>query len=433
MKKYFKKIVVSIITWQAKRVIKKYNPKIIAITGSVGKTSTKDAIFTVLSKFKNVRKSEKSFNSEIGLPLTILGLPNGWDDPFIWIENIFYGFLLIIKKQKYPEYLVLEIGVGKPGDIKKNVTPWLRPDIVIITRFPDKPVHVEFFGSVEKIIEEKSALVYALKKDGILILNHDDDKVYALHLKSAAKTVSFGNNENSTYKTIHPTYLSKKENGLNIPAGINFKLIYGGNTFPVMLPNIIGFHNIGQASAALACAHELGCDLLESIKALNEYVTPHGRLSLIQGINNSFIIDDTYNSSPVAMDSAIEVLRDIEGKRKIAVLGDMLELGKFTKEEHFLVGEKINGIANILITVGPRAKFIAEGAISKGFEEKEIYSFDSSKTAAKFLECMVLEGDLVLVKGSQGVRLEKVVESIMKDKELKNNLLCRQDKEWKNR
>src|SRR3989339_2092923 len=176
MKKAFKKIIVFIITWQAKLIIKKYNPKIIAITGSVGKTSTKDAIFTILSKFKIVRKSQKSFNSEIGLPLTILGSENGWNDPFIWLENIIHGFYLILWKQSYPEYLVLEVGVGKPGDIKNNVAPWLNPDMVVITRFPDKPVHVEFFESVESIIEEKSALAFALKKDGILVLNHDDEK-----------------------------------------------------------------------------------------------------------------------------------------------------------------------------------------------------------------------------------------------------------------
>ena len=433
MKKAFKKIIVLIITWQAKLIVKKYNPKIIAITGSVGKTSTKDAIFTVLSKFKTVRKSEKSFNSEIGLPLTILGSPNGWDDPFIWLENIIHGLYLNIWKVKYPEYLVLEVGVGKPGDIKKNVIPWLKPDVVIITRFPDKPVHVEFFGSVEKIIEEKSALVTALKKDGILILNHDDEKVYSLHLKSNNKTVSFGMHENSTYHSVYPTYLYTMHNNIKIPIGINFKLEYNGNTFPVMLPNVLGVHNIGQASSAIACAHELGCDLLESIKAVSEYITPPGRLSLIEGINNSIVIDDTYNSSPVAMDAALEVLKEIEGKRKIAVLGDMLELGKFTEEEHHLVGEKVSDIANILVVVGPRAKFIAEGAIEKGFPVKEIYTFDSSKTAAKFLEGIVEEGDIVLIKGSQGVRLERAVEAIMEHKELKRTLLCRQDKEWQNR
>ncbi|MFA6514827.1 MAG: UDP-N-acetylmuramoyl-tripeptide--D-alanyl-D-alanine ligase [Candidatus Paceibacterota bacterium] len=433
MKKIFKKIIVKIITWQAKLIISKYHPKIIAITGSVGKTSTKDAIFTVLSKFKIVRKSEKSFNSEVGLPLTILGSPNGWNDPFIWLENVIHGFYLILWRQSYPEYLILEVGVGKPGDIVKNVIPWLRPDIVIITRFPDKPVHIEFFGSVEKIIEEKSALVSSLKKDGLLILNHDDEKVYSLHQKFNYKTVSFGMHENATYHSIYPSYTYITRDKIKIPDGINFKLEHEGHTFPVMLPNVLGIHNIGQALAAIACAHELGCDLLDSIKAVSGYITPPGRLSLLEGINNSVIIDDTYNSSPVAMDAALLVLKELEGKRKIAVLGDMLELGKFTQEEHYLIGEKIVGVADILIAVGPRAKSIVEGALEKGFPQKEIYSFDSSKTAAKFLEGVVEKGDIILVKGSQGVRLERTVEAIMEHKELKKSLLCRQDKEWKNR
>ncbi len=432
-KRIFKKIIVTVITWQAKLVLARYRPKIIAITGSVGKTSTKDALFTVLSKFKTVRKSQKSFNSEIGLPLTILGLPNGWNDPFVWLENIIHGFSLILWKKSYPEYLILEVGVGKPGDIKKNVVPWLKTDVVIITRFPDKPVHVEFFDSVEKIIEEKSALVETLKKNGLLILNHDDEKVYALHQKFNYKTVSFGMNDNATYHSIYPTYLYKTKNKIKIPDGLNFKLEYEGNTFPVMLPKILGVHNIGQASSAIACAHELGCDLLESIKYVSEYITPPGRLSLIEGMNNSIIIDDTYNSSPVAMEVAIGVLKELEGKRKIAVLGDMLELGKFTDEEHYLVGTNICGVADILVTVGPRAKSIARGAIEKGFNQKEIYNFDTSKTTSEFLKEMIKEGDIILIKGSQGIRLERAVEAIMEHKELKKTLLCRQDKEWKNR
>ena len=433
MKKIFKKIIITIITWQSRLILKKYKPKIIAVTGSVGKTSTKDAIFTVLSKFKIVRKSEKSFNSEIGLPLTILGVPNGWDDPFIWFENILKGFRAIIFKVKYPEYLILEVGVGKPGDIKKNILPWLKTDVVVVTRFPDKPVHVEFFDSAEKIIEEKSYLVNTLKKNGLLILNHDDDKVYALHQKSNSRTVSFGAHENATYHYSYPTYNYTTLDELKIPNGINFKLEYDGNVFPVLLPNVLGFHNISQALAAVACAHELGADLLESIKFVGEYKTPPGRLSLIEGINDSFIIDDTYNSSPVAMDAAIDVLKDIEGKRKIAVLGDMLELGKYTEEEHRAVGDKIKDVADILVTVGPRAKFISEEALEKRFNQKNVYHFDSSKTTAKFLEGMVEKGDIILIKGSQGVRLERAVEAIMKDKELKNKLLCRQDKEWKNK
>ena len=432
-KKIFKKIITTIITWEAKLVVKKYKPKIIAITGSVGKTSTKDAIFTVLSKFKTVRKSEKSFNSEIGLPLTILGCPNGWDNPITWLENIFHGLSFILLKKPYPEYLVLEVGVGKPGDIRKNVAPWLAPDIVVITRFPDKPVHVEFFKNAEDIIEEKSALAFALKKDGVLILNHDDEKVYAVHNKANRRTVSYGSNENATYKITYPSYINTNINGEESTRGISFKLEHDGHTFPVMLPNIVGMNFIGSALAAIAVAAELDCDLLLSLGYISEYKTPPGRLSLIEGVSGSMIIDDTYNSSPVAAIAALEVLKEMKSKRKIAVLGDMLELGKFTEEEHHNLGKLASGVADMLVVVGPRAKFIAPGALENGFNPKHLYSFDSSKTAAKFMEGVVEKGDLILVKGSQGVRLERVVGSIMAHPELKGKLLCRQEKEWQNR
>ena len=433
MKDIFKKIIVTIVTWQARLVIKKYKPKIIAITGSVGKTSTKDAIFTILSKFKKVRKSEKSFNSEIGLPLTILGCPNGWSNPVTWLENIIKGFGLILFKNSYPEYLVLEVGVGKPGDIKKNVAPWLAPDIVVITRFPDKPVHVEFFESVENIIEEKSALAYALKPDGVLILNHDDEKVYAVHNKANRRTVSYGMNINATYRVTYPVYMNTDINGVETTRGISFKLEHDGHTFPVVLPNIVGMHYVGSALAALACALEIGCDLLMSLNYISEYNTPPGRLSLIKGINESNIIDDTYNSSPVAAIAAIEVLKEMKGKRKIAVLGDMLELGKYTEEEHHSLGNEVSKIADILVVVGLRSKFIAEGALESGFKQKNLYSFDTSETAAKFMEDLVKKGDLILVKGSQGVRLERVVAAIMDNKDDRYKLLCRQEKEWQNR
>jgi len=433
MKKIFKKIIVKIITWQARLVLARYHPKIIAITGSVGKTSTKDAIFTVLSKFKSVRKSEKSFNSEIGLPLTILGLPNGWDNPVIWLENIIRGFKIIIFKGSYPEYLVLEVGVGKPGDIKKNVAPWLAPDMVVITRFPDKPVHVEFFGSAEKIIEEKSALAYALKKDGLLILNRDDEKVYALHGKVDRKTISYGIEEDATYHATYPTHQSILEDDITVPNGISFKLVYNGNTYPVLLPHIVGMHYVGSALAALAVASEVGCDILKSINIISEYVTPPGRLSLIEGINNSLLIDDTYNASPVATEAAIEVLKEIKGKRKVAVFGDMLELGKFTEQEHRLIGEKFIGVADFIVTVGLRAKSTADEALKKGFPAKNLRSLDTAILAADFLKTFVKKGDVVLIKGSQGIRLERATAALMAHPEFKDKLLCRQEKEWQNR
>ncbi len=429
-----KNIIVRILTWQAKSVLRKYKPKIIVVTGSVGKTSTKDAIFTVLSKFKSVRKSEKSFNSEIGLPLTILGVPNGWNNFFLWTENIAHGFALILKKRAYPEWLVLEVGAGKPGDIT-SVAKWLAPDMVVVTRFPDKPVHVEFFGTPEKIIEEKSAIVFALKEEGTLILNQDDEKVYALHEKAHRRTVSYGLSDTATYHASYVDYLTgdSESNKKTIPYGLTFKLSYGGNTFPVIVPRIIGEHFAGSILAAIACAHEAGCDLLASISSVSQFELPPGRSSLLEGINNSILIDDTYNASPVAVESALDTLAKMGAKRSIAVLGDMLELGKFTEEAHKAVGIKASVIVDILVLVGPRSKFIGNGALESGFTNKNIYHFDAVGQSLDFLKGMVKKGDVILLKGSQGVRLEKAVEAIMAHPELKEKLLCRQEEEWRER
>jgi UDP-N-acetylmuramoyl-tripeptide--D-alanyl-D-alanine ligase len=173
MKTSFKKIVAYILKKESQLILYKYKPEVVAITGSVGKTSTKDAVYAVLSKITYVRKSEKSFNSEIGLPLTILGLPNGWSNPFTWILNILKGLWLFIWPHKYPKWLVLEVGVGKPNDMR-DVAKWLKTDAVIITAIGETPAHIEFFNSRKHLIEEKSLLINTLKKNGLLVLNADD-------------------------------------------------------------------------------------------------------------------------------------------------------------------------------------------------------------------------------------------------------------------
>ena len=196
MKEIFKKIITLFLQWEARLVLKKYKPKIIAVTGSVGKTSTKDAIFTVMSGGFFVRRSEKSFNSEIGVPLTILGCKNAWSNPFLWVRNLFEGFMLVVLKNHYPKWLVLEVGADRPGDIK-NISKWLKPDVVVVTAFPDVPVHVEYFDSPDEIAEEKEYLVDALKPEGVLILNYDDEKVRALKDKYEYTTLTFGFDDNA--------------------------------------------------------------------------------------------------------------------------------------------------------------------------------------------------------------------------------------------
>lgn len=430
MKRFIKKILTYIIIWQSKIVISKYKPKIIAITGSVGKTSTKHAIFAIISATKTVRMSEKSFYNEIGLPLTILGCYDGGEDPFMWVGTIIHGLSLIFGKHKYPEFLILEVGLRTPGDIKKKVANWLKPDVVIVTRLPDCPAHIEFFNNQEELEDEKISLVRALKKGGLLILNHDDPRVYSLHLQSESRTVSFGINEGSTYQILYLTQNYSGEERQELDIGLNFKIQYEGNTFPVQLDNVLGLHNAGIVVSAIACTKELGFDLLESIKTINTFKTPPGRLSRLAGIKDSIIIDDSYNSSPLAEEVAINVLKEVCGQRKIAVLGDMLELGKHTEKEHHAVGTKISEVANKIIVVGQRAKMIAEGAIENNFSKKDIVYFNEANEAGDYLIKEIRAGDVVLVKGSQKMRMEKVVEKIMLDKDNKKELLCRQSKEW---
>lgn len=430
--RFFKKIIIKIVIWEAKIVFKKYKPKVVAITGSVGKTSTKDAVYTVLSHFYHVRKAEKSFNTEIGLALTILGALSGRSNVFVWIENIFTGIYLILFRKKYPQWLVLEMGAGKPGDIKL-LTDWIKPDIGVLTRFPDVPVHVEYFKNTNDIIEEKLNLAYAIKENGVLILNHDDEKVIAVKNRIKRRTVSYGFSENSTYQASYENISFKDVTGASIPNGISFKMEYDGSTFPVNMNHVIGKNHVYAGLAAISVASEAGCDLLKSLEALKDYRTPPGRLSVIDGMNDSVIIDDTYNSSPIAVETALEVLETIKAKRKIVVLGDMLELGNFTEESHKKIGKILQPFTDMLVTVGPRSHFIKDGALEAGMTKDKIFSFENSVTVGKFLEGIVSGGDVVLIKGSQSMRMEKVVEKIMKNKDDAVRFLCRQEREWKNK
>src|SRR3989344_2605292 len=185
MKSVFKKLVIAILTWEARLVIRRHKPSVVAITGSVGKTSTKDAVYAVLAGQAQVRKSDKNFNSEIGIPLSILGRPNAWNNPLRWLQNIFDGLLIAGLGRSYPDWLVLEIGADRPGDIRKVVT-WLPVDIAVITRLPEVPVHVEYFDSPEMVREEKAALIAGLRPSGVLILSVGDERVVALRERCPA-------------------------------------------------------------------------------------------------------------------------------------------------------------------------------------------------------------------------------------------------------
>jgi UDP-N-acetylmuramoyl-tripeptide--D-alanyl-D-alanine ligase len=426
MNTIFRKIISYILRVESRLVLKKYKPKVVAITGSVGKTSTKDAVYAVISNFSYVRKSQKSYNSEIGLPLTILGCPNGWNKPMVWLHNIWKGFWLVLVPHKYPKWLVLEVGVGKPGDMKATAS-WLKTDVVVITAIGETPAHIEFFNSRKHLIEEKSGLIKTLKKDGLLVLNSDDPDV--LEMKNNAKhhvmTYGFTEGANLLGSGVDILY----EEGE--PAGIVYRVDEEGKSLPVMIEGVFGRNHVYASLAALAVASGEKLNMLEAINALKNYEIAPGRMHLLRGIKHSLIIDDTYNSSPFACKSALTTLGEIKKPgRKIAILGDMLELGKHTTDAHKEIGKLAAQNAELLVVVGQRAQAIKEGALEVGMDPEKITQFVNSNEAGEYAKTMIKKNDLILVKGSQGMRMERIVAEILEDKNNKHKLLVRQDKEW---
>jgi len=427
MKTTLKKIISYILQIESRLVLAKYKPKVVAITGSVGKTSTKDAVYAVVSKISYVRKSQKSYNSEVGLPLTILGVPNAWNSPTLWLKNILKGAWLIVWPHKYPKWLVLEVGVGKPGDMKKTAS-WLKTDAVIITAIGDTPAHIEFFNSHKHLVEEKSGLIKTLKKDGLLVLNADDATVLEMKNKTKCRVVTYGLQGEAD---VHGSGDSILYSNANEPEGIVFRVDSEGSSIPVVIEGVFGRNHIYASLATLALCLGLKWNMLDAVNALKNYEVPPGRMRLLKGIKDTLIIDDTYNSSPFACESALRTLGELKSsKRKVAVLGDMLELGRHTIDAHKNIGKIASENVKVLVVVGPRAQSIKEGAILAGMPEENIFEFTNSFEAGEFVKTFVKKGDLILVKGSQGVRMERIVAEILLDQENKNNLLVRHDSEW---
>ena len=441
MKNLFKKIVVSILTWEARLLLNHHNPKIITVTGSVGKTSTKDAIHTIVASKSHTRKSEKSFNSEIGVPLTILGLKNAWSNPFRWAWNIKLGFWRIFFSKNYPKILVLEVGADQKNDIK-NIVSWVKPDISVITALAEVPVHVANFASPEEVWAEKGRLVEALGQDGVAILNGDDKRVLEMRNKTKSRIITYGIQDGEESFTIPDIIATKPEIAYSKEGkitGTNFKIDYKNEIHKFKIDGAFGEGHVYSLLAAASVGIALGMQMEEIQKASESIVTPPGRMRILKGIKGSTVIDDSYNSSPVAARLALKTLGEIkttgpEGmSRRIACLGDMRELGEFAIEEHKKIGKLVKDVADILITVGPLSRFVALGSLENGMDENNIFQFENSRKAGKFLQGIIKEGDIVLAKGSQNtIRMEWLVEEIMAEPERKKELLVRQDKEWQN-
>lgn len=415
MKNFLRKSALFLLKKMARFRLKRFKGKIIAVTGSVGKSSTKEAIYTVLNSRFKVKKSKKSMNSDFGLLLTILDIESGFSSATKWSWYLLKGLANSFRKE-YNEVLLLEFGVDKPGDMNFLVSV-VKPDIAVLTNIFHTHLNEGQFKDPAAVFEEKSKLIKALKEGGRAVLNADNSFAASLIKKGV---ITFGVEKEADYMAAN---ISQSLDG------VTFILKHDGKKYEVDVP-VIGAYQAYTVLPAIICGQLLGMTVEETIAALKRYNLPPGRMSAIPAINEATILDSSYNSSPAALREALRVLKDVAGnRRKVAVLGSMNELGSESRSLHEAIGAAVPDCADVLLTVGEAAETIAEKAKEKRM--RQVYSFKTAIEAANFFKEKIRKDDLILVKGSQNnVRLERFVKALMAYPENAKDLLVRQEKIW---
>ncbi len=423
------KIAQSVLALFARVVLWAHKPHIIGITGSIGKTSTKDAIAYVLRESFSVRQTQKNYNNEIGLPLTILGADAPGKSIGKWL-SVLWRFLRSVFTRHYPDILVLEYGVDRPGDMDVLIAI-ARPQVVVMTSI--SAVHQEFFDDLNAIREEKAALARAInvRDDGIVgaVLNADDKNVMRIAKSINAPLHTFGIKEDADFfaSGIRVQYKDDKLYGLT------FKVNYAGKSIPIRLPHVLAKHHAYAILAAMAVGVLHKVNVIDIAKRLEAYVPPVGRMRYLKGQKNTVIIDDTYNASPQATIASLETLAVMTARRKIVVFGDMLELGPLEQEAHQrIIKEIIKKNIDSVILVGKSYHEHRNLLEEAGYVlNKNLFLCNDPESAGRVVADLMKAGDVILAKGSQGMRMEKVVEKIV-DKELdQSTMLCRQNHAWK--
>jgi len=426
---FFSKILIPYLAWCSRRIVARHKPLVIGVTGSVGKSSAKEAIHCVLKNRFRTRQSMGNLNNEIGLPLAIIGERNPKGNLWSWLAVVAEGFILALKKsRRYPKVLVLEMAVDRPGDMKHLVS-LAPPKIGIITSIG--VTHLEFFHDEKKILQEKSLLLKNIPRNGLAILNHDDRylRPLAKSLKNTVLTYGFRAGADIRASDLKIGYSKDLGEGVNLAKGVSFRVSYKTIFLPIELPHIISKTQTQSALAAISVGIHIGMNLVEIGKQLKEYRPLPGRMRLMRGRGGNIIIDDTYNAAPNSVKSALEVLAMVKSKKKTVILGDMLELGSIEDSAHRDLAKLIYPVAGKVILVGKRTAATHKELRKLGFPKDKIFHFRIVTNLVKKLPALIGKGEVVLVKGSQGLRMEKAAEVLVFKKERQN--LTRQDKYWK--
>ena len=356
----------------------KFDPIVVGVTGSVGKTTTREMIAAVTAALGPVLKNAGNFNNEIGVPLTLFQL-----------------------SQKY-KAAVIEMAMRGKGQIE-YLAKIAKPKIGVITNIHMS--HIELLGTLDAIADAKAELLDYLPDDGAAVLNADDAYFDYLKKRAKCRVVSFGESESADVRAVSA--------GIDSKGCCSFQVKTKRGSFDVRI-SVPGEHNIKDALAAIAVGEVLKIDQEYMRNALANFKAPEKRSNFIPSRRGFVVIDDTYNASPASVKSAIKTLAMTEGGRKIAVLGDMLELGDHAAAAHVDVGKAVKeaGI-DMLAVVGQLAKLIARGAIDAGMPVSAVSEYEDSYQAAQDLVGKVQGHDVVLVKGSRAIKMERVVEGLL--------------------
>ncbi len=348
----------------------------VGITGSVGKTSTKEMVACALGVKYNVLKNEGNLNNEIGVPLTIFNLNEGH------------------------EAAVVEMGMSGFGEISA-LTAIVRPKVGIITNIGIS--HIEKLGSRQNILKAKLELLEGLQPDGLLILNGDDVLLSGVKGLLPQRSVSYGLEEGVDYLAFNVKSYGE--------SGVEFDITVEGRDYTVKVP-APGMHNIYNALAAVAAGCELGVPMEDLLQGISRFVPGKMRMNIIKA-NGLTVINDAYNSSPQSVKAALDVLEELEAGRRVVVLGDMLELGEWSAQAHLETGRQAAGMKlDYIVTSGTCASDIVKGAAEAGFPAERLAAFPDNASTLEYLTKIVQKGDAILVKGSRGMKMEEIVHSL---------------------
>lgn len=406
MKSFARTLLVFWLALLARLVLWRRKPSLVAITGSVGKTTTKELTARILAQRYRVRASEGNYNTEIGVPLTIIGARQPRRFAEWWDVTRQAAGLLFGGAEEYPEVLVLELAADKPGDLA-HLTSFVRPDIAVITNV--RNVHLEFYQGVNQIAEEKSWVVRRLKSSGTAILNADDSRTKAMASAVPGRALTYGFDEEAT---VSVTDVKQEPGGQR--ATLHYRERPGATpeSFKLQTP-LLGRHQLYAIMAAFAVGRVAEVNPEQIIEAIAQVSAPPGRMRIFKGRHRLTILDDSYNASPQATLAALETLYHLKPPHR-AVLGDMKELGPAAAAGHRTVGEVAGKFLDELVVVGDEALLIAEAAKRAGMDPKKIHIASNGVEAATFVNTDK-HGGTVLIKGSQAVYLEQAVKALLAD------------------